>query len=519
MNDQTDNTGDSQKGLAQKQEESEPEKDRQASEDNSGETAAAEKAHPPLEKSSADEHRSSQGSQPEETGQDAGHTGESAGETDGQHASLQADSPSAEDAPAKSGEKSTKDSGEPKKAVEGPLKLVGVKFRQAGKTYYFNAESLRFHIGEKIIVETDRGLGIARVMTPVIETAPEEAPPEIKRVIRKANWNDLERNRKNLAREEEAEQLCKQKIAERGLAMKLVRVEYLHDASKAIFYFTAEHRVDFRELVKDLARQLHTRIEMRQIGVRDETKLLGGIGPCGRKVCCASFLTDFSPVSVRMAKDQNLAMNPAKVSGLCGRLMCCLAYEHDLYRKLVKTMPKKGKKMISAHGPCRVIDLNILARKVLVELESGKTVFVPVDELKTLQEAQAEEEAEQTLDDIEAPEEIWESDDPSALEKLEKKAMHEKTARNHSREVKKPEAPGEQTEKKRPAGREQQEQKSRRKRGKKKKDNAQPKTGPQQKTAQDKQAGQEKAPDMQPPPGTKPHSKRSRKRKRKKKTT
>ncbi|MFO8056453.1 MAG: stage 0 sporulation family protein [bacterium] len=418
------------------------------------------------------------------------------------------------------GDEAAKKPGSP----EGPLKLVGVKFRQADKTYYFYAGPLRFHIGEKVIVETDRGLGIARIVTPVFEADPAEAPKGLKKVIRKANWNDLERDEKNRVREEEAANLCNRKIAERGLGMKLVKVEYLHDASKAIFYFTAEHRVDFRDLVKDLARQLHTRIEMRQIGVRDETKLLGGIGPCGRNVCCASFLTDFSPVSVRMAKDQNLAMNPAKVSGLCGRLMCCLSFEHELYSKLVKTMPKKGKKMVCSHGPCRVIDLNILARKVLVEIESGKTVFVPVDELKTLQEAQAEEEAEETLDELEAPEEIWESDDPSMLEKLEK-ADHgrsaEKSRQKDTDSSRQRQESPKSGEERKGQGQETQHRPGRKrgktsgKQGEKQKQETRTRQQPPSDKGQQPENGKEK----QPPAGSKPHSKRSRKRKRKKKST
>jgi cell fate regulator YaaT (PSP1 superfamily) len=300
------------------------------------------------------------------------------------------------------------------------VKLVGVKFRRAGKDYFFNAGPLRYNIGDNVIVETERGLGLARVVTPVFEMEYEKAPADLKRVIRKANWNDLERDRKNREREDEARNLCLSLIEEKTLKMKMVRVEYLHDASKAIFYFTAETRVDFRDLVKDLARQLHTRIEMRQIGVRDEAKIVGGIGPCGRECCCATFLSDFSPVSVRMAKDQNLAMNPTKVSGLCGRLMCCLAYEHPLYHEYCKGMPKKGKRMVSPVGPCRIIDLNILGRKALVELESGKTTFIAVDDLKTQDEAQAEMDACAAMEESEGVnEEILESDDPSVLEKME----------------------------------------------------------------------------------------------------
>ncbi len=301
--------------------------------------------------------------------------------------------------------------------ASGVARVVGVKFRRAGKTYFFNAGHLNFNIGDQLIVETDRGLGLVRVVTPVVELDQSQLTQELKRVIRKANWNDLERSRKNKQREQEAQDFCSGKIRQRGMDMKLVKVEYLHDASKAIFYFTAEQRVDFRELVKDLARELHTRIEMRQIGVRDETKMIGGLGPCGREVCCSSFLSDFSPVSVRMAKDQNLAMNPSKVSGLCGRLMCCLAYEHKLYREKIKSMPKKGKLMTSHQGPCRIIDLNILAETALVELESGKTVFLPADQLfPPGKEPPAPEEDESTMDGIDSS--LLESDDPSVLEKI-----------------------------------------------------------------------------------------------------
>ena len=264
----------------------------------------------------------------------------------------------------------------------GPVRVVGVKFRKAGKTYFFNAGNLDFKIGGRLIVETERGLGLVRVATPIIELSNEQIPKDLKRVIRKANWNDLERDRKNKICENDAFTFCKAKIFDRNLGMKLVKVEYLHDASKAIFYFTADQRVDFRELVKDLARELHTRIEMRQIGVRDESKMIGGLGPCGMVTCCSSFLTDFAPVSVRMAKDQNLAMNPTKVSGLCGRLMCCLSYEHGLYKEMIKGMPKRGKTISCSDGPCKVIDLNILTRKIMVELESGKNIFIHVDDIR-----------------------------------------------------------------------------------------------------------------------------------------
>ncbi len=320
-----------------------------------------------------------------------------------------ASSPSKEDQPADPAPS------EQARRPEPPPKIVGVKFKRAGKTYHYNPMNLMFNIGEQVIVETDRGLGIARVVTPPLDPAATNGRREYKKVIRKANWNDIERDRKNRQREMDAARMCTYKIRERNLQMKLVRVEYLHDASKAIFYFTAEQRVDFRDLVKDLARQLHTRIEMRQIGVRDESKIVGGIGPCGREVCCSTFLTDFSPVSVRMAKDQNLAMNPSKVSGLCGRLMCCLAYEHNLYRDMIKRMPKKGKSMVCRHGECRVLDLDILAGKVLVEIENGKTETIAVDKLWAPGEEPPPDVFE---DDVDLDDEMLESDDPSVLERI-----------------------------------------------------------------------------------------------------
>jgi cell fate regulator YaaT (PSP1 superfamily) len=316
------------------------------------------------------------------------------------------------------------------------MRAVGVKFQRACKTYFFNAGILQFNIGEHVIVETDRGLGLARVVTPVVEIDATNVPGELKRVIRKANWNDLERDRKNKDRETEALRLCVERIQSHNLPMKLVRVEYLHDASKAVFFFTAEQRVDFRELVKDLARQLHTRIEMRQIGVRDESKIVGGLGPCGREVCCSTFLTDFSPVSVRMAKDQNLAMNPSKVSGLCGRLMCCLSFEHQLYQELVRSMPKKGKNLRCDAGCCRVIDLNILSAKVLVELESGKTMFVPAAELRPLDQPDQKPAPEPPVEEV-SDDEILESDDPRVLEKMESQARPSRPERTRPR----PEAP------------------------------------------------------------------------------
>lgn len=214
--------------------------------------------------------------------------------------------------------------------------LVGVRFKKACKVYNFDVNNLELKIGDQVIVETEKGMSMGWVARgPLDKPAPARSKQgdeaslvqPLKKVIRKAAQDDMERFEFNKEREEGAAAVCKREIVRYGLSMKLVNVEYLFDSSKIIFSFISENRVDFREIVKDLANELHTRIEMRQIGVRDEAKLLGGIGPCGRMLCCATHLVDFEPVSVKMAKEQNLSLNPAKLSGVCGRLMCCLSYE------------------------------------------------------------------------------------------------------------------------------------------------------------------------------------------------
>ncbi len=216
-------------------------------------------------------------------------------------------------------------------------KLVGVKFNNACRVYDFDPGNVELKAGDRVVVEVEKGLGIGTVAFRPRDGEPpvpgvQPSGRAIKKVIRKANEGDLERHGFNGERENEALKICREKIARYNLPMKLVRVEYLFDSSKAIFFFTSDTRVDFRELVKDLASFFHTRIEMRQIGVRDEAKMLGGMGPCGRVLCCTAHLSDFAPVTIKMAKDQNLALNPVKISGICGRLMCCLSYEHAMYK-------------------------------------------------------------------------------------------------------------------------------------------------------------------------------------------
>jgi cell fate regulator YaaT (PSP1 superfamily) len=262
------------------------------------------------------------------------------------------------------------------------IRIVSIKFRDAGKQYDFNAQNLQLDPGTEVVVETDRGRALGKVVVPPREIPRKDAPEGIKNVLRIASDEDMALARTNAARETEAFRFCQQRIQERKMEMKLVRAEYLFDGSKIIFYFTADGRVDFRELVKDLAHHFHTRIEMRQIGVRDEAKLTGGIGICGRELCCCTFLTEFTPVSVKMAKEQGLALNPNKISGQCGRLLCCLSYEFETYCSMKKCLPKCGRKVQVEGGEGEIVEQNVLAQTVTVRLGDGKKVEVPADDLE-----------------------------------------------------------------------------------------------------------------------------------------
>ncbi len=260
--------------------------------------------------------------------------------------------------------------------------VVKVQFSTAGKLYDFNAGTLDLEPGEKVIVETERGRSIATVVVAPRMYSENDLPEGLKTVLRKAHPEDVEASGRNAAREKEAFDFCLARIKERGMEMKLIRVEYLFDGSKAIFYFTADGRVDFRELVKDLAHAFHTRIEMRQIGVRDEAKMVGGIGICGRELCCSSFLREFEPVSVKMAKEQNLALNPTKISGQCGRLLCCLGYEFETYCTLRKCLPKCGKRVQCGGVEGEVIKLNVLDGTVTVKTDDDQEVVLKGDDIK-----------------------------------------------------------------------------------------------------------------------------------------
>ena len=241
------------------------------------------------------------------------------------------------------------------------MKFISVKFKESGRAYYFDPKDLEIKEGEFVIVETARGVECGEVVRSAHEIASGSFPREIKPVIRLADGVDVRRMRQNRADEKATFELCEKRIAAHKLQMKLVDAEYTLDRSKLVFYFTADNRVDFRELVKDLAGQFHTRIELRQIGVRDESKMLGGLGVCGQPFCCSRFLKNFQPVSIKMAKEQGLSLNPAKISGACGRLMCCLAYEQKSYEYLNSITPQPGSVVRTPDGEGTVLEANVLA--------------------------------------------------------------------------------------------------------------------------------------------------------------
>lgn len=248
------------------------------------------------------------------------------------------------------------------------VRVIGVRFKTAGKVYYFDPDNFKVKAGDNVIVETARGMEFGTVTMEESQVPEDEIISPLKKIIRIANEEDHRQHIENVKKKDRAMKLCQEKIDKHGLVMKLIDVEYTFDNSKVIFYFTADGRVDFRELVKDLASVFKMRIELRQIGVRDEAKMMGGIGGCGRSLCCNSWLSDFEPVSIKMAKVQNLSLNPSKISGICGRLMCCLKYENDIYMELRRGMPEPGEKIKTPDGLAKVVDTNILENKIRVRL-------------------------------------------------------------------------------------------------------------------------------------------------------
>lgn len=251
--------------------------------------------------------------------------------------------------------------------------VVGVRFKNAGKLYYFDPGTLWPVAGDFVVVETARGMEYGQVITGVRQVEDGLITAALKKVVRVADARDAEHAIENERFQAEVYPICQRKIEEHKLDMKLVSVEQTFDNSKILFYFTANGRVDFRALVKDLASVFRTRIELRQIGVRDEAKMMGGLGPCGRPICCGSFLGDFQPVSIKMAKEQNLSLNPTKISGVCGRLMCCLKYEQDYYEQTRKSMPRVGKEVETPEGFGMVVDVNVIKEQLTVRIRKGDT--------------------------------------------------------------------------------------------------------------------------------------------------
>ncbi len=249
--------------------------------------------------------------------------------------------------------------------------IIGVRFKNSGKIYYFSPGGDIFEKGGQVVVETSRGVECGEVVLPNREVADDTVVKPLKTVLRPASPDDIRRSKENAEKEEKAFRVCQEKIAAHKLDMKLVNVEYTFDNSKILFYFTADGRVDFRDLVKDLASVFRTRIELRQIGVRDEAKMLGGLGICGRPFCCSQFLGDFQPVSIKMAKEQGLSLNPTKISGSCGRLMCCLKYEQEAYESLLRSTPKVGALVTTKEGKGTVLDANLLTGVMKVRLDKS----------------------------------------------------------------------------------------------------------------------------------------------------
>ena len=301
--------------------------------------------------------------------------------------------------------------------------VVGVRFKKAGKVYYFDPNGLILSVDDGVIVETSRGIEYGTVVIGPREVSEEEVVGSLKQVLRRANDDDYAQLQANLEKEKKAFEICLEKIAAHGLPMKLVEVEQTFDGNKIIFYFTAEGRIDFRELVKDLASVFRTRIELRQIGVRDEAKMMGGLGCCGRELCCAMWLSDFASVSIRMAKDQNLSLNPTKISGICGRLMCCLKFENDAYEQAKEIFPEPGVRVKTPDGEGKVTGINIFKQTVSVELRETKIIMeYPLNIFKETESVAG--------DQIEATNSKNESAGEQGPGSAERNQKHEKPGRN-----------------------------------------------------------------------------------------
>ena len=285
------------------------------------------------------------------------------------------------------------------------IKVVGVRFKRAGKVYYFDPDDLPIEKGMNVIVETARGVEFGEVVIPPREVGDDEIVAPLKKVMRIASEDDKRHAGENRNKEKEAFGICLQKIKDHNLEMKLIDVEYTFDNNKILFYFTADGRVDFRELVKDLASVFKTRIELRQIGVRDESKMMGGIGVCGRELCCCSHIGEFQPVSIKMAKEQGLSLNPAKISGNCGRLMCCLRYEQEAYEHIIKHAPKTGAVVETPDGQGVVVEIFLLKETAKVKLDKDNETDLKAyrfNEIKVIQDVAVQDENDAEIEELKA---------------------------------------------------------------------------------------------------------------------
>lgn len=285
------------------------------------------------------------------------------------------------------------------------VKVVGVRFKKAGKIYYFDPDQFNIEAGANVIVETARGIEFGEAVIPIRDVADDEIVAPLKKVMRMATEEDIKHASDNSKKEKEAFATCLQKIRDHNLDMKLIDVEYTFDNNKILFYFTADGRVDFRELVKDLAAVFKTRIELRQIGVRDESKMMGGIGVCGRVLCCSSYLGEFQPVSIKMAKEQGLSLNPTKISGACGRLMCCLKYEQDAYEQIIKKAPKTGAIVETPDGQGVVVETYLIKEIVKVRLDKGNETDLQaykMDEIRVIKDVSVREEGDAEIEALKA---------------------------------------------------------------------------------------------------------------------
>ena len=343
------------------------------------------------------------------------------------------------------------------------IKVIGVRFRTAGKIYFFDPLDFEINKGDHVIVETARGIEFGTVMNGIKEVTDDEVVQPLKPVLRVATERDVKQEAENKVREKEAYRVCLEKIREHGLDMKLIDAEYTFDNNKVLFYFTADGRIDFRELVKDLAAIFKTRIELRQIGVRDETKMMGGIGMCGRPLCCHAHLSDFIPVSIKMAKEQNLSLNPTKISGVCGRLMCCLKHEEDTYEELNKSLPNVGDRVTCPDGKQgEVTSVNVLRElvKVVIEDDESKEIheYKSVD-LKFVKKGYRQVKAEISTEELRALEllekqdkldsqEAGDAERPARKERKERTEQSEQGERKEHKERTEQPEQGERKERK-----------------------------------------------------------------------